>query len=95
MIKLAFIVGFICSSFFVDECMESFPLSGTEQEWKFAQSNMEAASSGLVSASNELCIASVKVKAASGNLVFRCELLIHYFFICHEFVNSFVRYFFL
>ncbi|KAL2460197.1 Uncharacterized protein Adt_43617 [Abeliophyllum distichum] len=36
-----------------------------EQEWKLAQSNMEAASSGLVSATNELCIASVKAKSAS------------------------------
>lgn len=40
----------------------------TEQEWKFAQSNMEAASSGLFSASNELSVASVKVKSASGDL---------------------------
>ncbi|KAL3814182.1 hypothetical protein ACJIZ3_015450 [Penstemon smallii] len=39
-----------------------------EQEWKQAQSHMEAASSGLVSASNELCIASVKAKSASGDL---------------------------
>ncbi|XP_050232487.1 uncharacterized protein LOC126681128 isoform X2 [Mercurialis annua] len=40
----------------------------TEQEWKLAQSNMEAASSGLYSATNELCIASLKAKSASGNL---------------------------
>ncbi|CAI9104417.1 OLC1v1003083C2 [Oldenlandia corymbosa var. corymbosa] len=39
-----------------------------EQEWKFAQSNMEAASNGLFSASNELNIASVKVKSVSDDL---------------------------
>ncbi|KAL2477059.1 uncharacterized protein Fot_46073 [Forsythia ovata] len=39
-----------------------------EKEWKLAQSNMEAASSGLVSATNELCIASVKAKSTSGDL---------------------------
>lgn len=41
-------------------------LSGTEQEWKLAQSSMENASSGLSSASNELSVASVKAKSASG-----------------------------
>lgn len=40
--------------------------SGAEQEWKLAQSNMEAASSGLVSATNELRMASDKAKSASG-----------------------------
>ncbi|KAK6240492.1 hypothetical protein SCA6_005881 [Theobroma cacao] len=40
----------------------------TEQEWKLAQSNMEVASSGLYSATNELCIASLKAKSASGDL---------------------------
>ncbi|XP_060168321.1 uncharacterized protein LOC132599114 isoform X2 [Lycium barbarum] len=40
----------------------------TEQEWKLAQSKMETASSGLFSASNELCVASVKAKSASGDL---------------------------
>ncbi|CAA2970673.1 serine threonine- kinase SMG1-like [Olea europaea subsp. europaea] len=39
-----------------------------EQEWKLAQSNMEAASSGLVSATNELRMASDKAKSASGDL---------------------------
>ncbi|KAI3446049.1 hypothetical protein Pfo_002714 [Paulownia fortunei] len=39
-----------------------------EKEWKLAQSNMEAASSGLVSATNELSIASVRAKTASGDL---------------------------
>ncbi|KAL4302693.1 hypothetical protein GQ457_10G022950 [Hibiscus cannabinus] len=39
-----------------------------EQEWKLAQNNMEAASSGLYSATNELCIASLKAKSASGDL---------------------------
>lgn len=40
--------------------------SGIEQEWKLAQSSMEAASNGLFSATNELCIASLKAKSASG-----------------------------
>lgn len=39
-----------------------------EQEWKLAQSSMEAASNGLYSATNELCIASLKAKSASGDL---------------------------
>ncbi|KAL9174074.1 hypothetical protein ABFS82_02G028800 [Erythranthe guttata] len=39
-----------------------------EKEWKLAQHNMEAASSGLVSATNELSIASVKAKSASDDL---------------------------
>ncbi|XP_057787544.1 uncharacterized protein LOC131004800 isoform X2 [Salvia miltiorrhiza] len=39
-----------------------------EKEWMLAQSNMEAASSGLISATNELSIASVKSKSASGDL---------------------------
>lgn len=46
-----------------------FYASGTEQEWKLAQSNMEAASSGLFSATNELCVASAKAKSASGNMI--------------------------
>ncbi|KAL3636424.1 Serine/threonine-protein kinase smg1 [Castilleja foliolosa] len=36
-----------------------------EKEWKLAQSNMEAASSGLLSATNELSIASVRARTAS------------------------------
>lgn len=54
-------------------CVKSFLVGiksllspGIEQEWRLAQSNMEAASSGLYSASNELSVASVKVKSASG-----------------------------
>ncbi|EXB63651.1 Serine/threonine-protein kinase SMG1 [Morus notabilis] len=39
-----------------------------EQEWKHAQSTVEAASSGLYSATNELCVASLKAKSASGDL---------------------------
>ncbi|GAB2267283.1 Serine/threonine-protein kinase smg1 [Dionaea muscipula] len=42
--------------------------SRAEQEWKLAQSNVEAASSDLFSATNDLCIASVKAKSASGDL---------------------------
>lgn len=40
----------------------------TEQEWKLAQNTLEAASNGLYSATNELCIASLKAKSASGDL---------------------------
>ncbi|CAK7329774.1 unnamed protein product [Dovyalis caffra] len=40
----------------------------TEQEWKLAQSSMEAASNGLYSATTELCIASLKAKSASEDL---------------------------
>jgi hypothetical protein len=43
-----------------------FLMLGTEQEWKLAQNTMEAASNGLYSATNELCIASLKAKSASG-----------------------------
>ncbi|EPS70294.1 hypothetical protein M569_04464, partial [Genlisea aurea] len=39
-----------------------------EKEWRLAKSNMGAASHGLVSASNELSMAMLKAKAASGNL---------------------------
>ncbi|PIA52420.1 hypothetical protein AQUCO_01000352v1 [Aquilegia coerulea] len=39
-----------------------------EQEWKLAQSSMEAAASSLHSASNELSIASATAKSASGDL---------------------------
>lgn len=42
--------------------------SGAEKEWLLAQSNMEAASSGLVSATNELSIASMKSKSTSGDM---------------------------
>ncbi|KAI4298401.1 hypothetical protein L6164_031967 [Bauhinia variegata] len=40
----------------------------TEQEWKLAQSTVDAASNGLYTATNELCIASLKAKSASGDL---------------------------
>ncbi|PON53043.1 Serine/threonine protein kinase [Trema orientale] len=40
----------------------------TEQEWKITQSAIEAASNGLYSATNELRIASLKAKSASGDL---------------------------
>ncbi|PRQ23339.1 putative non-specific serine/threonine protein kinase [Rosa chinensis] len=46
----------------------SCPVTGTEQEWKLAQSTMETASSGLYSATNELGNASLKAKSASGDL---------------------------
>ncbi|OVA05179.1 Phosphatidylinositol 3-/4-kinase [Macleaya cordata] len=39
-----------------------------EQEWKLAQSSMEAAANGLFSATNELSIVSAKAKSASGDL---------------------------
>ncbi|KAH6810720.1 hypothetical protein C2S51_024482 [Perilla frutescens var. frutescens] len=38
--------------------------SNSEKEWKLAQSNMESSSSGLVSAANELSIASINSKSA-------------------------------
>ncbi|KAJ0087801.1 hypothetical protein Patl1_32987 [Pistacia atlantica] len=40
----------------------------TEQEWKLAESSMEAASNGLYSATSELCIASLKAKSASASV---------------------------
>lgn len=46
------------------------PVIGTEQEWKIAQGTLEAASNGLYSATNELCIASLKAKSASGEMPF-------------------------
>ncbi|GER50411.1 serine/threonine-protein kinase SMG1 [Striga asiatica] len=39
-----------------------------EKEWKLAQRNMEAASGGLLSATNELSVASVRARTASGDL---------------------------
>ncbi|XP_031379987.1 serine/threonine-protein kinase SMG1-like isoform X1 [Punica granatum] len=50
----------------LDVAYHSF--SRLEQEWKLAKSSMEAASSGLYSATNELCIASLKAKTASDDL---------------------------
>lgn len=44
-------------------------LLGTEQEWKLAQSAMEGATIGLHSATNELCIASLKAQSASGQVL--------------------------
>ncbi|BBH09489.1 target of rapamycin, partial [Prunus dulcis] len=41
---------------------------GTEQEWKVAERTMETASSGLSSATNELSVASLRAKSASGDL---------------------------
>ena len=51
-----------------DPCVVFFCVSGAEQEWKLAQNNMEAASNGLFSVTNDLCIASVKAKSASGHV---------------------------
>ncbi|KAL9245034.1 hypothetical protein vseg_018733 [Gypsophila vaccaria] len=42
--------------------------SRAEQECNFAQSSLEAASSGLYTASNQLSVASLKAKSASGDL---------------------------
>ena len=47
-----------------------FIVLGAEQEWKLAQSSVEAASNSLYTATNELCIASVKAKSASGSVTF-------------------------
>lgn len=46
------------------------PVLGTEQEWKLAERSMEAASNELYSAANNLHIASLKVKSASGHASF-------------------------
>lgn len=51
-------------------CALVFPVLGTEQEWKLAQSTVETASSGLSSATNELSIATLKAKSASGHTFF-------------------------
>lgn len=48
----------------------SFVVLGAEQEWKHAQSSVEAASNSLYTATNELGIASVKAKSASGSVTF-------------------------
>ncbi|KAJ4965696.1 hypothetical protein NE237_017545 [Protea cynaroides] len=50
----------------LDVAYQSF--TRAEQERKLAKSSMEAAATGLFSATNELCIASVKAKSASGDL---------------------------
>ncbi|XP_042508372.1 uncharacterized protein LOC122084303 [Macadamia integrifolia] len=50
----------------LDVAYQSF--TRAEQEWKLAKSSMEAAASGLFSATNELCIASAKAKSVSGDL---------------------------
>lgn len=50
----------------LDVSFHSF--SRAEQDWKVAQSNVEAASNSLFSASNELRSSSVKAKSASGDL---------------------------
>lgn len=64
---------------------------GTEQEWKLAQCTVEAASNGLYTATNELGIASLKAKSASGRshqsrLLFIWTLMfilnMHVFFDC-------------
>lgn len=64
------------------ECTVSFYLTDSEQEWKLAQSKMEAASDGLFSASNELCIASVKAKSASGHMSSLKFTIVHIMFPC-------------
>lgn len=48
--------------------------SGAEQEWKLSQSNMEVASSSLVSATNELCMASAKAKSATGEVSYTSKM---------------------
>ncbi|CAH9125835.1 unnamed protein product [Cuscuta epithymum] len=50
----------------LDDTFHSF--TRTEQEWKHAQNNMEIASTSLFTATNELCVASVKARSASGDL---------------------------
>ncbi|KAF3786353.1 Serine/threonine-protein kinase [Nymphaea thermarum] len=50
----------------LDVCYHSF--TRAEQEWRRAQSNMDAATSTLFSATNDLHIASAKADSASGDL---------------------------
>ncbi|CAN6447682.1 unnamed protein product [Victoria cruziana] len=50
----------------LDVCYHSFTCA--EQEWRRAQSNMEAATSTLLSTSNDLRIASAEADSASGDL---------------------------
>lgn len=45
-------------------------LLGTEQEWKLAERSMEAASNELYAATNNLRIANLKMKSASGHASF-------------------------
>lgn len=51
-------------------CSLLFLVLGTEQEWKVAERTMETASSGLSSATNELSVASLRAKSASGDAYF-------------------------
>ncbi|KAI3791201.1 hypothetical protein L2E82_04874 [Cichorium intybus] len=44
----------------------AFSSTSTEHEWELAQRDMEAASNGVLVASNELRVASVKAKSVSG-----------------------------
>ncbi|KAH6800756.1 hypothetical protein C2S52_001220, partial [Perilla frutescens var. hirtella] len=39
-----------------------------EKKWKLAQNNMESSSSSLVSAANDLSVASINSKCASGDV---------------------------
>ncbi|KAG0475975.1 hypothetical protein HPP92_012816 [Vanilla planifolia] len=50
----------------LDNSYQSF--ARAEQEWKLSQNKMEAAAKSLLSATNELCIVSGKVKSASSDL---------------------------
>ncbi|KAI0503534.1 hypothetical protein KFK09_014468 [Dendrobium nobile] len=50
----------------LDSAYHSF--AHAEKEWKLSQIKMEAAAKGLLSATNELCITSVKAKSASADL---------------------------
>ncbi|PWA94247.1 protein kinase-like domain-containing protein [Artemisia annua] len=50
----------------LDAAYHSF--TRTEHDWQLAQSNLDAASIGLLAASNELLVSSGKAKSASGNL---------------------------
>ncbi|KAG0477669.1 hypothetical protein HPP92_012388 [Vanilla planifolia] len=50
----------------LDNSYQSF--ARAEQEWKLSQNKMEAAAKSVLSATNELCIVSGKVKSASSDL---------------------------
>lgn len=61
-----FHTSFVVKHLETNNCIASCTILDIEQEWKLAQSSLEAASTGLYSATNELSIASVKAKSASG-----------------------------
>lgn len=58
--------------YYTDICLSCL---GAEQEWKLAQNNLGTAANSLLLATNELSIASVKAKSASGLTSFEVKIL--------------------